>query len=71
MFSHYIGISASYLIQHIFTYRNNTFEVSYADDVKTMRMRFDILENGKKIRVNNDSINNAENTALIAIEKVY
>lgn len=66
----FYGLSSSYLMQFPFTYKGGSFQVAYYDGTNYFRMRLDITSEGKKVTVNSASINNASNTALIAIEKV-
>ena len=66
----FYGLSSTYLIQFPFTYKGVNFQVAYYDGTDYFRMRLDITSNASKVTVNENSINNASNTALIAIEKV-
>lgn len=57
-------------MQFPLTYRNNSVQFGYKDETNFFRARISILENGKKLQINNQSVNMAQNTALTAIEEV-
>lgn len=67
----FYGLSSTYLVQVPFTYKSGNFQYAYYDGTNYFRMRLDITSGGAKITVNSASVNNAANTALISIEKVY
>lgn len=66
----FYGISATYLMQFPFTFKNTSAQFGYRDETNFFRARISILENGKKLQINNQSVNMASNTALTAIEEV-
>lgn len=66
----FYGLSSNYLLQAPFVYKSNYFQTAYYDGTNYFRMRLNITNNGTRIQVDSQSINNASNTALIAIDEI-
>lgn len=66
----FAGLSSTYYVYFTFVYDKNYIQYSYSDGTDKFRYRFDILENGKTLNINQDSINNNTNTKLVKIFEI-